>query len=373
MNHIHFNLLSIVQIISIVQGFVFGFIFIKEYKKTLHLFYFGLMFLTISLDFFPDLLENIGLTKEYPSLLLFPFDFTWLSTILLYIYLQKIPEIENKNINYTSLYLAIFFTLLDFVLFFLPIDLKIKISTSNLYLLYGFSAFIFSFIFIILSLKFVIKIKKEIGDNFSSFEFTEFRWAYFFVIILASSLFSTIAFLIILMFFEIYTNSNQELSTLLFAIMDLMFQYILIIYGLKHKYFQNLYREFSSKRKKNSSENSFEKNELENIVSSLDHYVTETKSYTKSNFSLTDASVAINIHPKKVSTALNSIKSQNFNTYINQFRVEHAKKLLEENASLDYTIEGIGNLVGFNSKSVFYREFKRNTGKTPSKYMEDFQ
>ncbi|WP_409024944.1 AraC family transcriptional regulator [Flectobacillus longus] len=35
-------------------------------------------------------------------------------------------------------------------------------------------------------------------------------------------------------------------------------------------------------------------------------------------------------------------------------------------------MEGIGNIVGFKSKSVFYKEFKYQTGYTPLKYFEQF-
>lgn len=56
----------------------------------------------------------------------------------------------------------------------------------------------------------------------------------------------------------------------------------------------------------------------------------------------------------------------NFNAFINKYRVEKAKKLILERT--DYDIKSIGELSGFNSSSTFFRAFKEITGLSPSTF-----
>jgi len=54
---------------------------------------------------------------------------------------------------------------------------------------------------------------------------------------------------------------------------------------------------------------------------------------------------------------------------INFYRIEEAKNLLSSEKAKQMTIEAIGSDSGFNTKSAFYRAFKKHTGLTPSDFM----
>lgn len=58
----------------------------------------------------------------------------------------------------------------------------------------------------------------------------------------------------------------------------------------------------------------------------------------------------------------------NFNDYINEFRVNRAVYLFSNKKFDLFSIEAIGSESGFKSKSVFYKAFKKSTGKTPGEY-----
>ena len=60
---------------------------------------------------------------------------------------------------------------------------------------------------------------------------------------------------------------------------------------------------------------------------------------------------------------------ENFNQYINRYRIEHAKQLLLKNSEETLTIEEIGFRSGFNSKVSFNRHFKASTGYTPTEFV----
>jgi YesN/AraC family two-component response regulator len=57
----------------------------------------------------------------------------------------------------------------------------------------------------------------------------------------------------------------------------------------------------------------------------------------------------------------------NFNTYVNQVRVEAAKKLLLNDS---VPLIDIASQAGFDGQSYFSKVFKKMTGVTPGKYRE---
>ena len=62
---------------------------------------------------------------------------------------------------------------------------------------------------------------------------------------------------------------------------------------------------------------------------------------------------------------------KNFYNFINEFRIEAAKEILQDPSSKGKNILQIAYEVGFNSKSAFNTYFKRLTGKTPSAYRKE--
>lgn len=91
------------------------------------------------------------------------------------------------------------------------------------------------------------------------------------------------------------------------------------------------------------------------------------KSYTNPYLSIEDVAKELNISSNYLSQIINQ-KSIKFNSYLNSFRIEAAKKMLSNKAFSKYTIAAIGLEAGFNSKASFYRAFKINTGTTPVEY-----
>lgn len=63
---------------------------------------------------------------------------------------------------------------------------------------------------------------------------------------------------------------------------------------------------------------------------------------------------------------------ENFNQYINKFRVEYACTLLQDRG-ISMSIEQVAFNSGFNSKVSFNRHFKNITGNTPKEYMHTYK
>jgi AraC-like DNA-binding protein len=110
--------------------------------------------------------------------------------------------------------------------------------------------------------------------------------------------------------------------------------------------------------------------EIDHNYKNILKYVEEEKPYLDPNLNLTKFSSALNACSHNISLTLNIKFKQNFFDFINSYRVEEAKRLLNDLKKNQYTIEAVGFDSGFNSKASFYRAFKKYTQLTPSEYVK---
>jgi AraC-like DNA-binding protein len=79
----------------------------------------------------------------------------------------------------------------------------------------------------------------------------------------------------------------------------------------------------------------------------------------------------LDVPEKSISSLLNQFVGKNFNDFVNEYRVEEAKKKLSDPAWNYLSISGIAFECGFNSLSTFQRAFKQFTGLTPGQYQAE--
>lgn len=107
-------------------------------------------------------------------------------------------------------------------------------------------------------------------------------------------------------------------------------------------------------------------------LESIESYVDENNYFLHQDASLQDLAAILKVHPNHISKIINQGRQSNFNDFINQKRIRFSQgKLVDTNFS-NVTIEAIGALAGFKSKSAFYAAFKRHTGTSPSAYIKSF-
>lgn len=95
-------------------------------------------------------------------------------------------------------------------------------------------------------------------------------------------------------------------------------------------------------------------------------YLEEEKKFLDPNCNLLKLSEELEINRFYLSYSINNIGKCNFNNLVNTYRVHEAEKLLDTNFNKDFTIDALSAQVGFQSRSTFFRAFKRVTGKTPT-------
>lgn len=103
-------------------------------------------------------------------------------------------------------------------------------------------------------------------------------------------------------------------------------------------------------------------------LNNLELLMEEKLLFKNPNLKLQDLAQELSLSSHQLSQFLNDNLGKNFTQFVNEYRINDACKLLETDTLL--SIEGIGDEVGFNSKSTFFSAFKKVKGLTPAKYRQ---
>lgn len=107
----------------------------------------------------------------------------------------------------------------------------------------------------------------------------------------------------------------------------------------------------------------------EQLLSRIQEVMENTDEIFSPEFSLERLAMLSDSKSKYVSQVINEYYEQNFNNFLNSFRIKEACKRMGDLDNYgNYTIEAISESVGFKSRSTFVTSFKRITGLTPSQY-----
>ncbi len=111
--------------------------------------------------------------------------------------------------------------------------------------------------------------------------------------------------------------------------------------------------------------------QADDIIERLYKIMQHEKPYKNSSLRLQDLSNSLNIPPHYLTEILNTRLKQNFYDYINKFRVDEVKSLIEQDRNKKYNLLNLALEAGFSSKSSFNSIFKKHTGLTPSQFRSE--
>lgn len=121
-------------------------------------------------------------------------------------------------------------------------------------------------------------------------------------------------------------------------------------------------------RQKNVSK--LDESTIKSLTEKIFAYLESETPYLDPSLSLRSLADQTEVHPNKLSFLLNEHIGKNFNEFINQYRIEHFKKLVTDSANSHISILGLAYESGFNSKTVFNTAFKKEVGITPKEYQK---
>lgn len=102
--------------------------------------------------------------------------------------------------------------------------------------------------------------------------------------------------------------------------------------------------------------------------SKIEKLFIEQKIYLEPELSLTDLARRLKTNTSVLSAVINQIFNKNFNDFVNEFRVEEFRRIVQLPEYKNLTLLAIAFECGFNSKATFNRAVKKITGYSPSRY-----
>lgn len=98
--------------------------------------------------------------------------------------------------------------------------------------------------------------------------------------------------------------------------------------------------------------------------------IQKNKYYSDPNLDIRTLSEQLQLPYHELSAKINREYRQNFNEFINGFRIQEVVNALQNQQHQSFTIMGLAQKAGFKSASVFYAAFKKEKGTTPTRYLE---
>ncbi|WP_298515176.1 AraC family transcriptional regulator [uncultured Kordia sp.] len=357
---IDISFLSILDILTASTAFMLGLLFftIKSENRKANLFL-GLFLWSISIQLVNgivfDYYEEEDL--EFTFLLFDPILF-----ILLFLFFYLNTTI-NKTINKWY-----------YILFIPGVIHNISINVEALDEVFAdYYDLILVFYFVeILLLVYVFRIlrnhKKKISNFYSELEFKSLSW-------LKSILIAILLFHFILIVEGItgVEEAENELWEGIFqfsAVVLLLFTVYWIGYnGFSQPeiFKQYLFQREDSEAETTNKNQDFSK-ELQKKYEEIVAIISTEKLYTNPKLNLKTLSIALEMKERELSKVINHCSDSNFYNFINKFRVEEFKRLLQSPKAKQLSILGLSQEAGFSSKSTFYNTFKTLEGMTPKQY-----
>lgn len=167
-----------------------------------------------------------------------------------------------------------------------------------------------------------------------------------------------IAFSLTCLFFAVSLFTNYIFGPILFS---LTFYAVLLYYFRQYKTQKKFQKEKYYNKK-------IDPPLAQELLQELQQYLLHSEAFKNPNIKVYDIATELNISKHQLSQLLNDNLGVNFSNYINNFRVEQAKRLLLTNTH--FTIEAIGYEAGFNSKTTFFTTFKQIVGVTPKVFKD---
>jgi len=111
--------------------------------------------------------------------------------------------------------------------------------------------------------------------------------------------------------------------------------------------------------------------QLDQLLESIKQAMEKEQLFLEPDLSQVRLAEKTGINSSYISQAINEGLRMRFTDFVNQYRIEEAKRMLRDPECANLTIEAIGQQSGFRSKSAFYRAFKKETGQSPGDFSSD--
>lgn len=327
---------------------------------------YGEVFKSVALDISPNLFYSFGLAY-------------WLEAPLLLLYVRSL---SYKNFKVTLKDGIYFLPFILFSLYFIDgwllLDNEIKIAaiqgntieqTPTFDRIIHIIRAVLRFVFGILCLKELHRYQKHIKNQVSDIENVDLTWLKIlvigFLVIRTNAIFIAIA---IAFSYEIGISIDHEILGLTSNYVVLFLLTTLIFFSAGYSTIFNGIDSKLDNLKDDETTLAFSPEEIELI----EKYMENNKPQLNQLLTLDGLASQLAMSPRNLSLIINRHFEKNFFEFINHYRIEESKKLLESAENRKTTMLDVMANSGFNSKATFNTFFKKLVGVTPTEYRKQF-
>lgn len=347
------NVFNIVILIGAIQALIFGVLHLLNNRKGVSNKFLGLLLIAIATSSFSFFVFDSRLEKVYSLSFVFTFTFENAIGPLIYFYIKRLLD---ERFVFTWKHSLLFSPILiDIVVFITRMgifgrDITYVFNKINIYT-------IIISITVYLSAT-IIMIYKHHRDIKGKKDEVSFLWAKKVIITLI------ITFLIFIIFRKTYFLEHRKYTLEDNYPFYIIFSVWVYWIGIS-AYIKTI---IPIKNKKNEVYNKVSEKDIATCATEVRNIIEREKIYLNPEITLKDVAEKINASPQLLSYVLNSFYRKNFNTLINEYRIEEFKKKVIDVKYDHLSILGIAFECGFNSKSTFNAVFKKITGLTPQQF-----
>lgn len=215
-------------------------------------------------------------------------------------------------------------------------------------------------IYSVMSFMQISNYEKFLKNNYSDIHKSIYNWFQFLIFG-----FIIIWMLNIISMFAPENTFPQDILFFITVVSIFLFSNGLILFALK---FAEVFQYKIESIKKKYQKTLLSNDEIKSYTVQLRKLMESEKVFKNRTLSLADLADKINVPQHCASQIINTAFGSNFYDYVNSYRVDEVKSLLDNQINQSKTILEIALDSGFNSKSVFNESFKKFTGMTPSAY-----
>ena len=108
--------------------------------------------------------------------------------------------------------------------------------------------------------------------------------------------------------------------------------------------------------------------QLKELYNNIIAYFEKKQPYRQPNYRLSTLAADLDTNTKYISEAIKINFEGTFDALLNKYRLQYAKKMLDEGLADKYTMEYIYTTSGYLNRSTFYKNFYKTFNMTPSEY-----
>jgi len=376
-----FNFHDIILLTTIYQCLLFAFlIFAVKHDRKSDFFLIGFLLTQAAIPM--HILVNYGEEFRFIALELSPnlykfFEIAyWLEGPLLLCYTRSLVYKNYKLQKFDLIYLiplAVYLVYITITFYLLSdtnkVDFLYSHDTANASFLHHSIGFIREALRVAFSVLCIIEIKRcrqQIRNRYSSIEKIDLGWLNLLVI---SFSFVRIWALLVSLSIILSVHAGIKIN---FANLGLFGNYAtlglvtgLIYFGIRFSsIFEGMENESSTEIAQSQTTQEIDKD----TIKFIENYMQTEKPFLANILTLEQLATQMEMPPRTLSNIINRHFERNFFEFINEYRIEEAKKQLANPENKSRTIIDIMDQSGFNSKATFNTFFKKLVGVTPSQY-----